>query len=90
MAQTTLEKVVEDVKTLTPDEQKQLRGLLDEWLAPPPRPQITEEEFLRLMEEKGIVQPREPGWLAAWSKFDPVPIQGKPLSETVIEDRGER
>lgn len=88
MAQTTLEKVVEDVKTLTPDEQRELRGLLDEWLAPPSNPQMTREELYRLLEEKGVLYPRTgPRRI---SPFRPITIEGKPVSETIIEDRGER
>src|SRR5438105_3460234 len=44
MTTSNLDRVIEEVKTLTPDEQRKLRELLDSLLAPP-APPLTEEEF---------------------------------------------
>jgi len=46
------------------------------------------EEALRLaLEKKGLLRPRQPGPVVPFSERAPIKIEGKPLSETIIEDR---
>ncbi|GAC1397655.1 MAG: hypothetical protein NVSMB56_12670 [Pyrinomonadaceae bacterium] len=85
-----LEKVLNEVKTLTPDELNQLRVKLDEIL--PPQPKMTEEAFLKHLLAKGIISeippPPTEADIAAFRKRKPIEIlDGKPISETLIEER---
>ena len=59
MAQVQFEKVVEDVKALTPAEQQQLRAWLDTLCAPAPAP-MTEEAFAYEMREAGLLREVKP------------------------------
>src|SRR6185369_13947168 len=54
MSTSNLDRLVEEVKTLTPDEQRSLRNIVDELLATS-APQISEEEFEQRLLEKGII-----------------------------------
>ncbi len=89
MSQDTLERIVEDVRTMTPQEQQQLRALLDNALADQADVMQAKERLLmqRLL-EKGIIGSIPTG-LHDDSDDDYVPIQvqGRPVSETVLEDR---
>ena len=88
MAITTLSRVLDEVKRLTPDEQRQLREAIDQLLSPPAAPP-TEEQFERELVEAGILDgvPRPPGASEPIRKRKPIDVKGKPLSETIVEDR---
>ncbi len=48
-----------------------------------------EEEFERMLLAKGVISQIPPRWNDdEEDSFEPVEISGKPLSETIIEDRG--
>jgi hypothetical protein len=88
MAATILRKLLDNVRRLTPDEQRQLREALDRLLASPSAPP-TEEQFEQELVDSGILNDvpasasagqSSPGW-------KPVDVKGKPLSETIVEDR---
>ena len=85
----TVERVLEEVKTLTPGEQRQVHTLLDSLLENQANPQTTEDEFLRMLLQKGIITniPNPADDADEDDEFEPVEVQGKPLSETVIEER---
>ena len=85
----TLDQLVEEVKALTPDEQRRLRSLLDTWLATPPSGP-TEEELDRRLLEKGLISRIPPPItdLTPFRNLKPARIlHGKPISETIIEER---
>jgi hypothetical protein len=87
MATANLDQVIEEVKALTPDEQRKLRELLDRLLAP--APQMTEEEFERHLLAKGIISeipPRTVDHIFEQNR-KPIEVKGKPVSETIIEER---
>jgi hypothetical protein len=46
-----------------------------------------EREFELLLLEKGIISSIPSGWNED-EDFEPIEVTGKPLSETIIEDRG--
>ena len=88
MAITVLSRIMDEVKRLTSDEQRQLRAAIDQLLslsAAPP----TEEQFERELVEAGILDelPRPPGASGPTRKRKPIDVKGKPLSETIVEDR---
>ncbi len=88
MTMTTLSRMLDEVKRLTPDEQRQLRAALDQLLSPSAAPP-TEEQFERELVEAGILDElshcSDAGGPTA--KLKTVNVKGKPLSETLIEDR---
>lgn len=86
MAKTTLEHIVEEIKSLAADEQWQLREILDAMLVP------TEEEAKRqalhqALRAAGLItQVRQPRAIDL-SPRQRIYVQGKPVSETIIEER---
>ena len=80
MATAALERLIEQVKALSITERRQLRQVIDSL-----SPANLEDELDRKMQEAGFVQlgargPRE-------ANPEPVRIEGKPLSEQLIEER---
>jgi hypothetical protein len=85
----TLDKVIEEVKTLTPDELQQVRTAVDSLLAETPPPHMTEDEFEQYLAAKGVIslpQVSEDDD-ADNEDWEPVEVTGKPLSEMIIEER---
>jgi hypothetical protein len=86
MAKTTLDHIVEEIKSLTVDEQWQLREILDAMLMP------TEEEAKRqalhqALRAAGLItQVRQPRAIDL-SPRQRIHVQGKPVSETIIKER---
>jgi hypothetical protein len=88
MAASNLDRVIEELKTLTPDEQRKLRELLDDLLVSP-APQMSEAEFEQHLLAKGIIGEIPPP-ITDSTPFQNrrlMDVQGKPLSETVLEER---
>jgi len=85
----TVEKVLEEVKTLTPGEQRLVHTLLNSLLENQAHPQTTEGEFHQMLFHKGIISniPNPADDADEDDEFEPVDVQGRPLSETVIEER---
>lgn len=87
----TLDKIKEEMLSLPPEELQEVRELADSLLSEPPKPQMTEDEFARYLAAKGVVSlPETASRAAAEAEFDdyePVTVEGQPLSEMVIEDR---
>ena len=88
MAQGQFEKVLEDVKALSPAEQRKLRILLDTFLAPANGP-MTEDEFAHKLVEFSVLSKMKPP-LTYWAPYQnrqPVETTGKSLSEVILEER---
>jgi hypothetical protein len=83
-----IEKVIEEVKALTVDEQRELRDALDQLLTTA-NPQLTEEEFERRLLERGVIRRIPPPIidLTPYKNRKLMEVRGKPLSETIIEER---
>jgi hypothetical protein len=88
MTTSNLDRVIEEVKALSPDEQRRLRVLLDDLLGRP-MPEPTEEEVQQQLYEKGIIGEIPPPItdLTPYRNRKLMDVKGKPLSETVIEER---
>lgn len=88
MTSANLDQVLEQVKSLSFDEQKQLREMLDELLAKSGA-LMTEEEFERRLLEKGVISRIPPRVRdeAFYQNRKPVDVEGKPVSEIIIEER---
>lgn len=50
--------------------------------------ELREREFEQMLLAEGVIREIPSGWNDD-DDFEPVEINGKPLSETIIEDRGE-
>ena len=88
MTTSTLDQVLEQIKSLSPDEQKQLRDILDGMLAKG-EPRTTEEEFEQRLLERGVIShiPSPITDFTAYQNRKLIEVKGKPLSETIIEER---
>jgi hypothetical protein len=91
---TDLTKLIQEVRSLTPDEKDRLRAVLSEESSvpvralPPPSP-LTDEEYQTRLVAAGLLKRVKPRHRdrEAFDQFQPVEISGKPLSETIIEER---
>ena len=88
MTTSSLDRIFEEVKTLTPEEQKNLRDLVDGLLATS-APQMTEDEVERRLLEKGIISRIPPRIRdsSIYANRKPEEVEGKPVSEIIIEER---
>lgn len=88
MTTSNLDRIIDEVKMLTPDEQRNLRDMVDELLAKT-APQMTEEEFEQRLLEKGVISRIPPPItdLTPYRNRKLIEVKGKPLSETIIEER---
>ena len=85
MPSQTVEKVVEQIKNLSKDEQIEVRNILNQI-------SLTPEEIERKIQEEmlaeGLVSEIKPPRSAIGKRdFMPIEIEGKPISETIIEER---
>ena len=85
----TLEQILAESKTLPRDEQQELCDALNEWLSGR-RAALTEAEFELHLKDKGLLSEVTTPItnLSAYAQRNPVRVTGKPLSETIIEERG--
>ena len=88
MTTSSLDRLFEEVKTLTPEEQRSLRDLVDQLLTTS-APQMNADEVERNMLEKGIISRIPPRIrdASAYANRKPVEVEGKPVSEIIIEER---
>ena len=87
MSKVKFNQVIEDVKGLQVHEQRGLRDLLNTWLNNG-QAKITEDEFEQKLVQLGVLSSVKPLVANALPRRRLVPIKGKPLSETIIEERG--
>jgi hypothetical protein len=86
-----VERVLKEIKALTPEEQRQVRAALDTLLPVTPKPQMSEEEFELMLVQKGILgetlEPPSGNEIESFRSYKPIEVKGKPVSETIIEER---
>jgi hypothetical protein len=87
MAQAILTRILEDIRTLDPDELQQVKRVVEEQLIPAAT-EDPDEKVLQAMLGAGLITEIKRPDRASKSERLPVPILGKPLSETIIEERG--
>jgi hypothetical protein len=87
MATAAVTYIVKQIKKLSPSEQQELRTVLDFLLAS--TTSLPEEEFHQRLAAEGrlSIPPLEARSRTARRSFKPVPVRGKPISETIIEER---
>ncbi len=88
MTTANIDRLIEEVKSLTPEEQRSLRDTVDELLAKSAS-QMTEEEFEQHLLRKGVISRIPPRIRDAnfYANRKLIEVEGKPLSETIIEER---
>lgn len=88
MTTSNLDRIVEEVRALTADEKRVLLERLDSLLVSP-ESEISESDFERQLLERGVISSIPP----PITDFEPyrnrklIEVKGKPLSETIIEER---
>jgi hypothetical protein len=85
MAQATLERIMQELKTLGPDELREIERAARSLLGP--AGSTEEGQFLQSLQDSGLLNEikRPTGTVA--SNRPLVSIQGKGLSDTIIEER---
>lgn len=86
MEQRVLERVLEEIKDLQPDELQEVNRAVNMLLDLASK-ELEREAALRVLEDSGLVRQIKRPPMVANLHRPPVPIQGKPLSETIIEER---
>jgi hypothetical protein len=88
MSTTALDRMIDQLKRLTAHEQKVLRAAIDRLLevsSEPPAEEQFERELVGSGILDGIASPPQAGSVSL--DWEPIELKGKPLSETIIEDR---
>lgn len=85
----TTQEIVNTLRNLPPENQRELLEVLQNEVNQTKDTPISEEEVQRILFERGVIStvPRLCDYTDADDDFEPIEIKGKPLSETVIEER---
>jgi hypothetical protein len=85
------QELLAEIQKLPPEEQRRLLEALSRSIdqQSEPRPAISEDEVDRILFVKGIIGniPDPTAYTDEDDNFEPVEVTGKPLSETIIEER---
>ncbi len=87
MTTSNLDRIREEVKALTPEEQRSLRDMVDELVKS--APVMTKEEFEQHLLKKGVISRIPPRIRDANFEANRklIEVEGKPVSEIIIEER---
>jgi len=89
MEQAALEKLIEEVKSLTPEEQAKVREVIDGILPSKNNPP-SREEYEKYLLAKDFIShiPTRTGKRSEELKdFKPIEVEGEPISEIIIRER---
>jgi hypothetical protein len=82
----TVDKILEEVRALPPEEQQQLREQLNAIIPASPSEIEAEEEIERTLAAEGLIRvptgSQQPG-----GEFKRINVGGQPVSEMIIEER---
>jgi hypothetical protein len=83
-----VERILQEIRGLTPEELQQVRAALDEEAAAT-KPKMSEEEFQEYLLKEGVISSIPERKLSSeeFRKRKPIEVKGKPVSETLIEER---
>lgn len=86
---TNVERVLDQIRTLTEEEQQQVRVALNS--RDTTKPVMTEDEFEQHLLASGVITeippPPTKADIEAFRNYKPITVEGKPVSETIIEER---
>ncbi len=85
----TLDKIIEEVRQLPPDEQRQLREQLNAIVPSSPTEDELEDAFERELAAEGFISEAKPRItdFSPYRDYKPVEVSGQPISEMIIEER---
>jgi hypothetical protein len=89
--QSTIEQIEREVKQLSAEDLRKVRRLVDSLLKKEEsKSAMSEEEFEQHLYEKGIIGKPPPPItdFSRYEKYKPVKVEGEPVSETIIKERG--
>ena len=86
MAKATLDQIVKEIKTLAPDERRQLREMLEAMMVPAEEADKRKALHQALRATGLLTQVRQPRATDTPHRRR-IEVQGKPVSETIIEER---
>ena len=89
MENATLDRAVEVVRALRPEEQQQLRQLMDSWPTPQSAETTIERErrFAEHLLAIGMIDHIPEGYPDGYADPPPIAVYGEPVSETIIRER---
>ena len=95
MESVALERAVEVVRALEPEEQLQLRAMMDLWRMTPPAEaeQAQQRRLAERLLENGLLEHLPARYREGYTPEDdtdrhpPMVVKGRPVSETLLEDR---
>ena len=82
----SVSEVLEAVRAMSPEERERVRALLD--ALPDATSSAADDAAQARLHEAGLLGETQPRASSARARRTPVEIKGKPLSETIIEERG--
>ncbi|HEV7475532.1 MAG TPA: hypothetical protein VGN90_15870 [Pyrinomonadaceae bacterium] len=84
---TNVERVLDQIRSLSPEEQRQVRVALNS----SGKAAMTEDEFEQHLLANGVITeippPLTEADIEAFRNYKPISVEGKPVSETIIEER---
>ena len=80
----TAQEIVRQVQQLPFLQQREVLQALSQTSA---ATELSETEIARLLLAQGVIKEIPPDWDWPEEDFEPIVIKGKPLSETILEDR---
>jgi hypothetical protein len=85
----TTTEILNEIHRLPPAEQKELkRKLFEETeINETAKPQMTEEEFLQMLIDEGLIANIPQKYTDEDDHFEPIEIEGEPISEMIIRER---
>lgn len=81
----TPQEIIQEIRKLPPFERRKIFDRISTDLSK--NGSISEEEAAKHLLAKGVISEIPEDWDKADEDFEPIEIKGKPLSETIIEDR---
>lgn len=88
--QVTIEQIENEIKTLSREDLRKVRNIVDSILeTKETKLRMTEEQFLKELEAEGFIG-KVPPPVTDFSRYDnyqPVTVSGEPISEMIIRER---
>ena len=86
MARSRTERIIEEIESLSKEEQRLVREAVARLFAKAP---VDDAELVLLAEERGVTLtlPDNPMSDAEFDRFEPIAVRGGPVSDTVLRDR---
>ena len=83
-----VQRVLDQIHLLTAEERGEVKALMDS-VPRGPETRTEEDEIRRSLLREGVIITRRPPVTdyTPWDEWKPVEVQGKPVSETIIEER---